>query len=64
MENSHELSQRELLGLKEIRQKGRSTDRTLALQLINDDLIIGSPGSYLKLTAKGQRMLVRGWPSL
>jgi hypothetical protein len=64
MENLDELSRRELLGLKEVRLKGRATDRTLALQLINDDLIIGSPCGYLKLTAKGRRMLVRGSPSL
>ena len=64
MENSDEWSRRELLTLKEIRLKGRATDRTMALQLINDDLIIGSPGAYLKLTAKGRRMLVRGSPTL
>ena len=64
MENLGELSRRELLCLKEIQLKGRSTDRTFALQLINDDLIIGSPGGYLKLTAKGRQMLVRGSPSL
>ena len=64
MENLGELSRRELLGLKEVQLKGRSTDRTLAVQLIDNDLIIGSPGGYLKLTAKGRRMLVRGSPSL
>jgi hypothetical protein len=57
MENLGELSRRELLGLKEVQLKGRSTDRTLAFQLINDDLIIGSPGGYLKLTGK------ETWPS-
>ena len=64
MENLGELSRRELLGLKEVQLKGRSTDRTLAVQLIDNDLIIGSPGGYLKLTTKGRRMLVRGSPSL
>jgi hypothetical protein len=64
MENSHELSRRELLALKEVRLNGRTTDRTLAVKLINDDLIMGSAGGYLKMTAKGRRMLVRGWPSL
>jgi hypothetical protein len=64
MEKSGELSRRELLGLKEVRSKARTTDSTLALQLIDGDLIVGSPGGYLQLTAKGRRMLVRGSPSL
>lgn len=64
MESSDELSRLELLTLKEIRLKGRASDRTLAKQLLNDDLIIGSASGYLKLTAKGRRMLVRGSPSL
>jgi hypothetical protein len=64
MERLDELSRCELLALKEVRLKGRATDRTLALQLINDGLIIGSPIGYLKLTDKGRRMLVRGSPSL
>jgi hypothetical protein len=40
------------------------THRTLAMQLLNDGLIIGASIGYLKLTAKGRRMLVRGSPSL
>ena len=64
MENSNELSRAELLALKDVRLMGRATDRALALQLINDGLIAGSPVGYLKLTDKGRRMLVRGSPSL
>ena len=64
MEEIDDLKRRELLALKEIRLKGRTTDRTLVLQLLNDDLIIGSPNGYLKLTAKGRRILVRGSSSL
>jgi hypothetical protein len=64
MELAGELSRRELLVLQEVQLKGRTGDRTMVLQLINEDLIIGSPGGYLKLTAKGRRMLVRGSPSL
>ena len=51
---------RELLALKEIRLRGRTTDHVLARQLLNDDLIMGSPSGYVKLTAKGRRVLVRG----
>jgi hypothetical protein len=64
MENLDELSRAELLALKDVRLKGRTTDRTLALQLINDGLIIGSPVGYLNLTDKGRKMLVRGSPLL
>jgi hypothetical protein len=64
MENIGELSRCELLALKEILMKGRTIDRTFAVQLINDHLVIGSPNSYLKLTLKGRRMLVRGSPAL
>jgi hypothetical protein len=64
VEKSNELSRAELLALKDVRLKGRVTDRALVLQLINDGLIAGSPIGYLKLTDKGRRMLVRGSPSL
>jgi hypothetical protein len=64
MDDSGELSRRELLGLKEIALRGRMTDRALATQLIDDHLTIGSPAGYLKLTAKGRRLLVRGSASL
>jgi hypothetical protein len=64
MENSDELSRNELLALKEVRLTSRLSDNALAQRLIKDNLIIGSPKGYLKLTAVGQRMLVRGSPSL
>jgi hypothetical protein len=64
MENGDELSRHELLALKEIRLTGRTTDPKMALQLLNDDMIIDSQERCLQLTAKGRRMLVRGSPSL
>ena len=64
MEHCDELSRQELLALKEIRLTGRTTDPKMALQLLNDDMIIDSQERCLQLTAKGRRMLVRGSPSL
>ena len=64
METSDELSRNELLALKEVRLTGRLSDNALAQYLIKGSLIIGSPKGYLKLTATGHRMLVRGPPSL
>jgi hypothetical protein len=66
MEGVDELSRRELLVLKEIRLKGVATDRTTALQLLNDGMIIGSQdgSGCLQLTASGRRLLLRGSPSL
>jgi hypothetical protein len=64
MEKLDGLSRRELLALKEIHLIGRTTDRTIALQLYNGDMIIDSQDCCLQLTAKGRRMLVRGSPSL
>ena len=64
MDDLGELSRRELLGLKEIALSGRVTDSALATQLIDDHLTVGSPAGYLKLTAKGRRMLLRGSASL
>ena len=64
MENCDELSRHELLALKEILLTGRTTDPKMALQLLNDDMIIDSQERCLQLTAKGRRMLVRGSPSL
>jgi rRNA processing protein Krr1/Pno1 len=64
MENCDELSRHELLALKEIRLTGRTTDPKMALQLLNDDMIIDSQERCLQLTAKGRRMLVRRSPSL
>ncbi len=60
MENMNELSRRELLTLKQIRVTGRTTDRAMALQLLNDDIINLSQDGCLQLTSKGWRMLVRG----
>jgi hypothetical protein len=51
MESLEELSRRELLALKEIRLTGRTTDRTIALQLLNDDMINESQDGCLKTTA-------------
>jgi hypothetical protein len=59
-----ELSRRELLALKEIHLIGRTTDRTIALQLYNDDMVIESQDCCLQLPAKGRRLLVRGSPLL
>ena len=42
MENCDELSRHELLALKEIRLTGRTTDPKMAIQLLNDDMIIDS----------------------
>ena len=66
MEEANELSRPELLVLKEIQLKGRATDRTTAVQLLNDGMVIGSQDGcgLLQLTARGRRLLVRGSPSL
>jgi hypothetical protein len=64
MELAGELSRRELLVLKEIRLKGQTSDRTMVLQLVNDDLVVDLTDTPLQLTPKGRRMLVRGSPSL
>jgi hypothetical protein len=59
-----DLSRHELLALKEIELTGRAANSTVAVDLLNDDMIIESQDGYLQLTAKGRRMLVRGSPSL
>jgi hypothetical protein len=59
-----ELSRRELLVLKEIRLTGRTNDRTMALRLLNEDMIADLANTHLQLTPKGRKMLVRGSPSL
>jgi hypothetical protein len=64
MENCDDLSRRELLELKQIRLKGRTTDRATALQLLNDGMIVDSEDGRLQLTPEGRRMLVRGSFSL
>ena len=64
MEQQDELSCREILALKEILLTGRTSDRRLSVQLLNDDLIVNSSNRRLRLSSKGRRMLVRGSPSL
>ena len=64
MELTGELSRRELLVLKEIRLTGRTNDRTMALRLLNEDMIADLANTHLQLTPKGRKMLVRGSPSL
>ena len=64
MEDVGELSRRELSALKVIRLTGRTNDRTMALQLICDGLIMVSQDGWLQLTVKGRQILVRGSPSL
>jgi len=62
MELTGELSRRELLVLKEIRLTGRTNDRTMALRLLNEDMIADLANTHLQLTPKGRKMLVRGVP--
>ena len=64
MELAGGLPRRELLALKEIRLKGQTSDRTMVLQLLNDDLVVDVPDTRLQLSPKGRRMLLRGSPSL
>lgn len=64
MELASELSRRELLALKEIRLVGRTSDRTIVMQLLNDELVVDLPDTPLQLTPKGRKMLVRGSPLL
>ena len=59
-----DLQRRQLLALKEIQQTGRATNRTMAHELLDDDMISEFHDGTLQLTAKGRRMLVRGSPSL
>ena len=59
-----DLQRRQLLALKEIQQTGRATNRTMALELFDEDMISEFHDGTLHLTAKGRRMLVRGSPSL
>lgn len=64
MEDLNELSRRELFALREIRSTGRTTDRPMELQLLNDDMISKAQDNCLQLSAKGRKMLVRGSPLL
>ena len=60
----YELSRRELLALKDIRLIGRTGDRAIVRQLLDDAMVAESNDGHLRLTAEGRRMLVRGSPSL
>lgn len=64
MKNIDDLSRRELLALKDIRQNGRTADHVIASQLRNDAMIAEFQDGNFQLTNKGRRMLVRGSPSL
>ena len=64
MNTVDELLRRELLALKEIRLTGQTTDCTIMLQLLADNMIASFKDGCLQLTDKGRRMLVRGSPSL
>ena len=64
MKNIDELSRRELLALKDIRQNGRTVDHVTASQLCNDAMIAEFQDGNCQLANKGRRMLVRGSPSL
>ena len=43
---------------------GRTADRPMEIQLLNNDMIIKVQDNCLQLSAKGRRMLVRGSPFL
>ena len=58
-----DLSRHELLALKEIRLTGRTTQKVLVRQLLEDEIIVEAEGC-LDLTSKGKSLLVRGSPSL
>lgn len=64
MEHFDELSRLELFALKEIRTAGKATDRSMAIKLIDDEMIVAVRGDRLQLTTKGRRMLVKGSPAL
>lgn len=59
-----DLQRHQLLALKEIWLTGRGTNRTMALELLDDDMISKFYNGTLQLTAKGRQTLVRGSPSL
>jgi hypothetical protein len=62
MESVEELSQQELIVLRDIHVSGRSSNYAIVRQLISDGMI--ADAERLELTANGRRMLVRGSPSL
>ena len=58
-----DLSRLELLALREIRLTGRTTQKNLVGQLLDEKIIVDVEGC-LDLTSKGRSLLVRGSPSL
>ena len=59
-----DLQRHQLLALKEIWLTGRGTNRTMVLELLDDDMISKFHDGTLQLTAKGRQMLVPGSTSL
>jgi len=65
MEAVDELSQRELIALRDIHVSGRADNHLIVRQLIRDGMVVDSDiERQLELTAEGRRMLVLGSPSL
>jgi hypothetical protein len=64
MQMMDELSRRELLALREIREIGRTTDHAMALELLSVGMVMQAHDGHFHLSAEGRRMLVRGSPSL
>ena len=64
LETTDELSRRELLALRDIRQHGHVTDRVTAQRLQETGMVDELHDGTLRMTSKGRRMLVRGSPSL
>jgi len=58
-----DLSRHELLALREIRLTGRTSQKFLVRQLLDEEIIVDTEG-WLDLTSKGRSLLVRGSPSL
>lgn len=58
-----DLSPRELLVLREIHLTGQTTQKILARQFIDKEIIVDVEGN-LNVTSKGRSLLVRGSPSL
>ena len=62
MEFTGELSRRELLVLKEIRLTGRTNDRTMALRLLNDDMIADPSKHIFAVDPKRPQNVSEGFP--
>lgn len=59
-----DLSQSELLVLKEIVLTGQTSNKALIYTLIEQEMIVNSGPGGLRLTHKGRSLLVRGSPAL